>query len=447
MATVNVNRSMNDQFYRYKMPKIIAKVEGKGNGIKTVIVNMVEVAKSLNRPPMYPTKYFGCVLGAQVNCDLKNERYIVNGSHDSNRLQDLLDGFITKYVLCASCGNPETVLGVLVKKQVITTSCKACGHSGTIPSTDKLTTYIIKCPPVQVKPANGTIVADGKKPKGRKDGKKNGQTNGGSPQHDSDENGDAVNGIGQNNDDDDDWGEDTNADAVAKRLEELSAGAKSLMLNADLEKTQEERLQLFFDVVKKKNETCKGVFDLNAQKDIVGEADRLDVRDKAVIALCELLFDAKMLTQIKQQRILFLRFTNENVKAQKYLMRGIELTIKTYEKDLIPKTAHILKAFYDNDIIDEKVILDWASKAYKKTVGKEMAQEIHSKAAPFVKWLKEADVDSEESEGDEEELDVVYDDRVNGTKIENVNDISPVKDIKAPLLAPAAADDFDIDAI
>lgn len=52
MATVNVNRNLSDQFYRYKMPKLIAKVEGKGNGIKTVIVNMVEVAKALNRPPM-----------------------------------------------------------------------------------------------------------------------------------------------------------------------------------------------------------------------------------------------------------------------------------------------------------------------------------------------------------------------------------------------------------
>jgi len=45
---------VSDQFYRYKMPRLIAKVEGKGNGIKTVIVNMVDVAKALNRPPTYP---------------------------------------------------------------------------------------------------------------------------------------------------------------------------------------------------------------------------------------------------------------------------------------------------------------------------------------------------------------------------------------------------------
>ena len=109
---LNVNRNVQDSFYRYKMPRLVAKVEGKGNGIKTVIVNMVDVARALARPPTYVTKYFGCELGAQTQFDIKAERYIVNGCHDGAKLQDMLDGFIKRFVLCEQCDNPETVLKV-----------------------------------------------------------------------------------------------------------------------------------------------------------------------------------------------------------------------------------------------------------------------------------------------------------------------------------------------
>jgi len=49
--SLNIRRSNQDPFYRYKMPPLQAKVEGKGNGIKTVVVNVSEVAKCLGRPP------------------------------------------------------------------------------------------------------------------------------------------------------------------------------------------------------------------------------------------------------------------------------------------------------------------------------------------------------------------------------------------------------------
>ena len=110
MTIVNIRRDVDDKFYRYRMPLLEIKIEGKGNGIKTVVPNMSDIARALSRPPSYPTKYFGCELGAQTIIDDKSDRYIVNGAHDVNRLRELLDGFIDKFVLCGDCKNPETDL-------------------------------------------------------------------------------------------------------------------------------------------------------------------------------------------------------------------------------------------------------------------------------------------------------------------------------------------------
>lgn len=57
-----------------------------------------------------PTKFFGFELGTQVKIVQKNDKYIVNGAHDAEKLQDVLDLFIEKFVLCSDCKNPETDL-------------------------------------------------------------------------------------------------------------------------------------------------------------------------------------------------------------------------------------------------------------------------------------------------------------------------------------------------
>src|ERR1700722_1916583 len=148
------------------MPILQTKIEGKGNGIKTVIPNMSDVARALSRPPTYTTKFFGCELGAQTSFDEKNDRYIVNGAHNADRLRELLDVFIEKFVLCKSCKNPETELVVLKvnRTEDIIRDCKACGERTGVDMRHKLTTFIVKNPPVKAKkkkaaeenaPANG----------------------------------------------------------------------------------------------------------------------------------------------------------------------------------------------------------------------------------------------------------------------------------------------------
>jgi translation initiation factor 5 len=44
------------------MPRLIAKVEGKGNGIKTVIPNMADIARSLGRPPTCKLKFLASLI-------------------------------------------------------------------------------------------------------------------------------------------------------------------------------------------------------------------------------------------------------------------------------------------------------------------------------------------------------------------------------------------------
>lgn len=383
---ININRGVNDPYYRYKMPRIMAKVEGKGNGIKTVIANMSEIAKALARPPTYPTKYFGCELGAQTNFDLKNDRYIVNGEHDASKLQDILDGFIRKFVLCPGCDNPETVLSV--KRQSIHGKCKACGYAFLIDPKQKLSTFILKNPPPPEETAETKEKQDGSS----------------SPVAEEVATEEAIvaeNGSG-NDEDDEDW-----APEPAEESEKLAGQIGKLVLDKDLDKSEEERLVMLEDFFVKANK--EGT--LQDSKSILNEAERLELKTKASVVLASVLFDdtsfENIINQIKTHRNLLLRFCLDDKKAQRHLIGGIEQCISKSKDTLLPKTAHIMKALYDADIVEEETLLNWGAKPSGKYVKKELSKEMIKIAQPVLKWLQEAE---EDSESDEDE-DVAFDDR------------------------------------
>lgn len=142
--SINIDRGSEDPFYRYKMPHIIVKIEGRGNGIKTVLVNIEEVARCLNREIRHLVKYLSYEMGTLCSMDEKNAKYIINGAHDKERVQSYLFRFIEDFVLCKECKNPETILYANPSEKAVHSKCSACGYDSIIRSVNKIMKTLLK---------------------------------------------------------------------------------------------------------------------------------------------------------------------------------------------------------------------------------------------------------------------------------------------------------------
>lgn len=163
MALLNIpSHKVDDPTYRYTMPPLVSRTEGGGNGKRTGILNVGEVARALKRPPLqampaaYLMKFFSCELGAKSvyteKSKKEDERAILSGWHETSVLQELLDKFIEKYLLCPRCRLPEIDMIVPARKRSSQSElggrCKACGWHGHLDSEGhKVTGFILKNPP------------------------------------------------------------------------------------------------------------------------------------------------------------------------------------------------------------------------------------------------------------------------------------------------------------
>jgi translation initiation factor 5 len=81
-----------------------------------------------------------------------------------------------------------------------------------------------------------------------------------------------------------------------------------------------------------------------------------------------------------------------NSKAEKSLLGGLERFVGLSHPDLVAQVPKILLAFYNSDVLSEEAILKWGSKkASSRFVDKETSKKVRKAAAPFVKWLEEAE--------------------------------------------------------
>ncbi|KAK7463466.1 eukaryotic translation initiation factor 5 [Stygiomarasmius scandens] len=409
---VNIRRDVDDKFYRYRMPLLTTKIEGKGNGIKTVIPNMVDVARALSRPPTYPTKYFGCELGAQTTFDEKNERYIVNGAHNADRLRELLDGFIDKFVLCKSCKNPETDL-VIVKQgrsEDIIRDCKACGERTGVDMRHKLTTFILRNPPIKVK--------KGKKKTGTGDAAA-GVGGGGDHSPDGDDAELVENGA--ESDDEltrkikaeakdltdettlakQDWSADTSPEAVKERIKALEGSMAGASLGGGDDDGSDDDANSPYSQLGKWVEEERDESD-DPKTFIVAvykKAEELSIekKHKTVLVLVQTLFSADVLEEIPKYAPLFAKMVSSE-KHQKSLLGGIERLVGISHPDLISSVPKILMALYQTDIIEEEVVTQWGTHVSKKYVDKDISKKVRKASEPFLKWLEEADDDDDDDE-------------------------------------------------
>lgn len=384
MSLINICRDNHDPFYRYKMPPIQAKIEGRGNGIKTNVLNAADVATALNRPTPYVVKYFGFELGAQTTVNEEKERFLVNGVHEPAKLQDVLDGFINKFVLCPSCKNPETTLHV-TKDGQLNRDCKACGKVTTVDPRLKLVSYILKNPPESKQKKKGATASENVVGGGKSIADiAASQKQEGTTKISGTEAPPSKKVIVK----DDEWAVDMSEEAIKQRARELEA----LTLQPETEK-YDELGQWILD----QDDTPSDV-------EIYKKAHDLDIVNdrKTVEVLAQTIFDDDIIEEIGEHSGLLSKLLT-TPKHEKSLLGGIERMIGTQHQELIPQVPKILMTLYQDDIVSEDVIKDWGTHVSKKFVPKETSKKIRRAAKPFLKWLEEADEEEEDEESDDDE--------------------------------------------
>lgn len=411
MASVNIGGG-DDQFNRYKMPPVLGKVEGRGNGIKTRIVNCYEVARALHRPPGYVCKFFGCELGAQTKIDDNSMVYIVNGAFPQSVLADTLKKFIEMFVLCPNCNLPETDLK-LKKNGNIMQVCNACGHEGLCDMTHKLCTYIANNPPdgkkkksdgkrdkaarraLKAKKANGEAFHeddDKARRKTSKKGKKATDSTEGLGMGDIDFAADAFESINDYAGDDDDvqWSVDTSKEAEEARKRELGAAASILERGVGVNSGDGDmarKLKAYIDDGKKPSKV------LSKSVKIFGEDEA--IRGIMMAAVVDET-PATMPDSVISRAIPVFKHLGEPMEAhtQRAFLEYFDWIVG-HDKKMLQVMPHILKHAYDADIIEEEQIFVW----YRMEGGN---SEVREAVKQVVEWLETADEESDEEEEEDE---------------------------------------------
>ncbi|XBW37720.1 hypothetical protein QEN19_003304 [Hanseniaspora menglaensis] len=423
--SLNINRANKDPFYRYKMPAITAKTEGKGNGIKTNITNLLDVSRAINRPNEHVLKFFGFELGAQTKLDYKTDKYLINGVHDPNKLQNCLDIYIKKYVLCGSCMNPETTFkfeGKSSSKKVgeIIKDCKACGKLSPVMMGDKLSIYIWKNQDeyLNLMANNGAgdeDVKNGKKHRrAAATASENIQGGGISISDLAKQQGEADEGNAEEEEeaeegltiDDEQLEKDLQnlntvdiqeADTWALDMSEEAVMQRQLQANSQPLSENLSKLHTFGEWIETEDPTDIDIYKQVLSLELLGDAKIMSVIVQALVEAEEIENIEELISSFfAEHKAILIKLINGRDDFEEQLLGGLERIVssKFYEqKSLLPKVVILL---YNEDIVSEEVILSFYRKCSNRFVEKKRCKELRRLVKPVLTWLEQADEESDE---------------------------------------------------
>jgi translation initiation factor 5 len=85
---------------------------------------------------------------------------------------------------------------------------------------------------------------------------------------------------------------------------------------------------------------------------------------------------------------IFSKFIRNSLDQITFL-KSWEKYLNTRNSKLLPKAAHLFKAIYDKEYVDEDSVLEWYEQAKDNS-------EVKKKCAVFIEWLKNAEEEEED---------------------------------------------------
>jgi len=344
---------------RYKTRQLQVQIVGKSKMMKTMLVNILDVAKDMQVPPSYVGTFMGYEIGAQAKWDPKKperQQAFLSGEHATKDLSRIALQFIQEVILCPNCNLPEIVTEVDQSAGKVLGRCRACGGFNELRiSNEKFKRYILNHPPT---------------------------TKGGSF-------------------------------SGAKNIKEKEAAVKKQVTKQNerdkaAEKAKEEEENPPQKERKKKEEAevlrPKKLPEVEEVKAVLESADKLHelktnsgVSDAEFIpVLFEALIpnDSSNVTALTKNKDLISKYLSDDA-SQIAFLRSLEKFYGEIQPTLVSKAAHNIKELYDEELVEEQNIFAWFE---DHTNANQKVREI---VTPLIKWFKEAEEESG-SEGEED---------------------------------------------